>query len=939
MKSFNSLIRTILTLLVLFACQILTAQSEFDKPLPVDPDVRIGNLKNGLTYYIRKNSKPEKRVEFRLAVNAGSVLEDENQQGLAHFVEHMAFNGTKNFEKNELVHYLQSVGMKFGPELNAFTSFDETVYMLTVPTDSAEVLQKGFQIMEDWAHNLLFDTAEINKERGVLVEEWRLGRGPFQRMEDKYIPVLFNGSRYAERLPIGKKEIIEGAGYSTIKKFYTDWYRPDLMAFIVVGDIDPAATEKTIQEMFGRIQATKRPRPRSQYSVADHQQTLIALTSDKETPYTLVQVVCKTDPQPDIAYKDYRRYMITQLVSGMLNQRLNELKEKADPPLLYSMCYYGELGTREKEAFQAIGVVPETGIDRGIQTLIEENERVIQHGFTQGELDRQKKSLFTTYENMYNERDKTESKNFAWEYINNFLKHESIPGIAFEYEFVKNYLDGITLDEVNSIARQIISRENRVIIIQAPEKENFTLPSADQITELITKTEASGIEAYVDKITGSSIMEEKPKPGKILFTKKKDDLGITELTLVNGAKVVLKPTDFKNDEVLFRAFSPGGYSGYPEADFMSASNASSVILESGVSDYSPTDINKLLSGKKMNVSPYIDAYYEGFNGSSVPKDLESMLQLMYLYFTKPRKDAEAFQSLITKQKGIVTNLLADPENYFVDQFIRLKTQDNPRAEDIPSLEDIDKISFDRVFEIYRERFSDASGFTFFFVGAFKIDSIKPLIETYLASLPSTRKADTWQDMGIRAPGSTIDKAVYKGNDPKSIVALYIESPEPWTPEEAHMVGSLSSLLDIRYLDILREEMSGVYGFDINLNLVKIPFEHYELTMYIPCSPDNVDKLTQAALDEIRRIQKEGAGDEDLTKVKEAERREKEKDLMENNPWMGNLVEVYRYNDPGRITRYMERINSITSDELKRIANKINLDKYVRVVLYPEGFSK
>lgn len=914
---------------------ILAAQNEFDKPLPLDPEVRMGKLKNGLTYYIRKNSKPEKRVEFRLAVNAGSILEDDNQQGLAHFVEHMAFNGTKHFEKNELVHYLQSVGMNFGPELNAFTSFDETVYMLTIPTDSAEVLKKGFQIMEDWAHNLLFDTAEINKERGVLVEEWRLGRGPFQRMEDKYIPVLFNGSRYAERLPIGKKEIIEGADYGTIKKFYTDWYRPDLMAFIVVGDIDVAATEKTIQEMFGRIPAVKKPRPRSRFEIPDHQQTLLAIASDKEAPYTIVQVVCKTNASPKKTYAYYKQYLISQLITGMINQRLNELKEKADPSLLYSVSYFGSSLTREKSAYVCAGIVPETGIERGIQTLLEENERIIRHGFTQGELDRQKKSTFTYYENAFNERDKTDSKNYAQEYVSHFLTQEPSPGIAFEFEFIKKYLDGITLEEINDFARKIIRKDNRVIIIQSPEKEQLAMPTESAIYELIAKVETSAVEPYVDKTSGLTLMAEMPVPGKIMMTRKREDLGITEMTLANGAKVILKPTDFKNDEILFRAFSAGGYSVYPENDFMSASNAADIVRECGVATFSPTEISKLLAGRKLNLSPYISAYYEGFNGSSVPKDIEPMLQLLYLYFTQPRKDAELFQSFINKQKGIVTNLLSEPENFFNDKFTRIKTQNNPRVETIPSIDEIDKINFDRVFEIYKDRFSDASDFVFFFVGAFSIDSIKPLIEKYIASLPSLRRSESWQDMGIRAPESTTDKALYKGTDPKSIVALYMESNATWLPEDAYMFDVLKSLLQIRYNDILREEMSGVYGFDIDLNLIRVPFEHYEFTLYIPCSPENTDKLTRAAIDEIIRIQKEGVRNEDILKVKETERREIEKEMKENGPWIGKLVEIYRNNDPGIITQYEERINKISSEEIQRIARKIDVNKYVRVVLYPE----
>jgi zinc protease len=936
MKSRNTTFSILLSFLVTLFCQSVFTQTEADKILPVDSAVRIGKLGNGLTYYIRKNSKPEKRVEFRLAVNAGSVLEDEDQRGLAHFVEHMAFNGTKNFEKNELVHYLQSVGMKFGPELNAYTSFDETIYMLTIPTDSAEVLQKGYQIMEDWAHNLLFDTTEIRKERGVLVEEWRLGRGPFQRMEDKYIPVLFNGSQYAERLPIGKKEIIEGADPATIRKFYTDWYRPDLMAFIVVGDIDPEATEKTITEMFGRIPASKDSRSRSRYNIPDHQQTLLALASDKETPYTLVQLACKTNPHPNVTFDDYRnRYLVTQLITAMFSQRLNELKEQADPPLLMAMSYFGALGTREKDAFQVAGVVPEAGIERGIQTLVMENEKVIRYGFTQGELDRQKKSLLTTYENFFNERDKTESQRYASEYINHYLNQEPIPGIDLEYELAGKYMEGITLDETNTLAKQMIRRENRVVIVLSPEKENIPMPSADAVNELIAKTESSAVEPYVDKLVGSMLMAEKPIRGRILLTKKRDDIGVTEMTLANGAKVVLKPTDFKNDEVIFRAVSPGGYSLYSLADFMSALNTSDLVSESGVAEYSPADIDKLLSGLKISVASYIDGYYEGIRGSSVPKDLESMLQLTYLYFTRPRKDADAFQSYMNKQKGIIPNLLSEPEQYFADQFLRIKTGNNPRVIPIPTVEEIEQINFDRAFEIYRERFGDASGFTFFFTGAFKIDSLKPLIETYLASLPSLRREETWQDMGIRAPEFALDTAIYKGSDPKSIVALYFEAAEPWTPEAAQMFSALGSLLNIRYNDILREELSGVYGFSLNISLMKVPFEHFEITLYIPCSPDNTNKLTQAALNEIRRIQKEGVSDEDVKKVREALRRQKEKEMKENGPWISNLVDVYLNNDPGRITKYQERIDQISSDELRKIAGKINLEKYIRVVLYPE----
>jgi zinc protease len=915
------------------------SQDKLNQAIPIDQQIRKGRLPNGLTYYIRKNVQPEKRVELRLAVNAGSVLEDDDQQGVAHFVEHMAFNGTKNFAKNDLVKYLQSVGVKFGPEINAYTSFDETVYMLTLPTDSIHILEKGFQIMEDWAHGLSFEGTEIDKERGVIVEEWRLGRGPFQRMQDKFLPLIFKGSKYAERLPIGKKETIEGVPHDKIRKFYNDWYRPELMAFIVVGDVDPDAMEKMIRDHFSRFTPPARVRERVRFKVPDQQGTSVMVTSDKEAPYTLVQLVCKRDPEVEKVQADYRKSLVTQLVTGMLNQRLEELKEQANPPLLYSAVQYGSLGTREKEALQIAGLVPETGIDLGIQTLVRELERATRFGFTAGELERQKKQMEASFESMYNEKDKTESAQLADEYIRNYLTDEPIPGITFEYNFVKEYLGGVTLAEVNAVAGEIITPNNRVVIVMAPQKEGLVLPDEAGVLKTVESVAALALEPYADKMSGASLMAEAPKKGRILLTKKNDVLDVTEMTLSNGAKVIVKNTDFKNDEILFRAYSPGGYSLYDVKDFQSALNAADVAGACGLSEFSPADLSKLLAGKNIALSPFIGAYFEGVSGSAVPKDLESMMQLAYLSFTAPRKDSTLFASFIAQQKGVIKNLLSDPENYFMDQYSRIKTQNNPRAEVIPTEADIDRIILDRVFDIYRDRFSDAADFTFFFVGSVNIDSLKPLVETYLASLPSTRRKESWQDLGIRAPSGKVEKNIKIGNDPKSIVAMYIEKPETWDPLQDHMFESLGQLLNIRYIEKLREEMSGVYGMGVQVNLVKIPYEHLEVSWNIPCSPENTEKLTRAALDELESIRKNGVSEEYVNKVKEAQRRTLEESLRENGYWMGKLVEAYRYNNPGLITDYTSRINAVSSATLQAAAKKIDLDSYVRVVLYPVDTQK
>jgi len=919
---------------ILLSLQYSQAQDKLEQLIPVDEQIRIGKLDNGLTYYIRKNSKPENRVEMRLVVKAGSVLEDEDQLGLAHFVEHMAFNGTKNFAKNDLVHYMQSVGVQFGPEVNAMTSLNETMYMLTLPTDSAHILEKGFQIMEDWAHNLSFDGVEIDKERGVILEEWRINQGLSQRLMDKLYPALFEGSQYANRLPIGKKEIIEGAPHNKIKEFYADWYRPDLMAFVVVGDIDPDAVEKTIHDHFSGLKNPANPRPRTGFPIPDQPGTKALVVADKEMPVVQLALFCKTNPEKETLQKDYRKSLAYQLITGMLTQRLDELREQADPPVMNSQVAYGSM-VPEKSFFQLIALVPETGIERGIQALITESERAIQYGFTANELARQKKEYFALIENAYNERNKTNSANLAGEYIRNFLQDEPIPGIEFEYNFAKEYLDGITLDEVNEILRTNMTRDNRVMFVIAPQKEGLQLPDNAKVLSAIDMATRSEIAPYQDKIAGSQLMSDNPKKGRILLTKKNENLGVIEMKLSNGAKVVLKSTDFKNDEVLFSAFSPGGYSVYGTDDHQSAYYADDIVNECGFANYTPSDINKLLAGKNVSVSPYISDYYEGITGSAAPKDLESMMQMTYQYFTQPRKDSAMFESVMSLQKGYFKNATSTPETYFRDQFIRAKTQNNPRADIIPAESDFARVNLSRLYDIYKDRFGDASDFTFFLVGSFKIDSVKPMIETYLASLPSTKRVENWKDMGIRPPAKKTDISVFKGKDPKSRVGLYFETIEPWDPMETHIFESLGQLLTIRYTDVLREEMSGVYSTGASIDLVRIPYSHVVVNIIIPCSPDNTEVLTKAAINEIRKIQKNGVTPEDLVKVKEAQRRDLEKNLKENSYWIGQLVDVYRLDDPGLITQYASRIDSVTSERLQEAARKIDLKKYVRVVLYPE----
>jgi len=913
--------------------QTLTSDSQ----IPLDPNIKIGKLENGITYYIRKNSKPENRLELRLAVNAGSILEDDDQLGLAHFTEHMAFNGTKNFSKNELVSYLQSVGVRFGAHLNAYTSFDETVYILHLPSDSSEIVNQGFQILEDWAHNLSFENEEIDKERGVVIEEWRLGQGAEMRMLDKYLPVIFKDSRYSKRLPIGTKEILENFEYETLKRFYRDWYRPELMAVIAVGDLEIEEMEAKIVQHFNNVPVSENPRERKTYPVPDHQETLVAIESDPEAAFTQVQLYFKSDPKPFITLADYRTLITQGIYTGLLNQRLEELRQKADPPFIFASIEYGSTWARTKSAYQAFAMVSENGVEKGLRTLLEETRRIRLHGFTQGELERYKKDMLILYQRAYNERDKTESGSYAGEYIANFLQKEPIPGIEFEYGYVQQILPGITLEDVNGLTEKWIKDDNRVVVITAPEKEGIVLPTKDQVRGILEEVANSQVEPYQDELAGLVLMEQVPTPGKIVKENELPEIGVTELTLSNGVQVKLKSTDFKNDEVLFYAYSPGGHSLYPDEDYYSATNSSSVVARSGVKEFSAIDLQKLMAGKIVSVTPFINELTEGLRGNSTPADMETMFQLIHLEFTAPRKDAEIFQGYITNNKALYKNLLSNPQYYYYDKLTRLLTQNHLRGGGFPKDEDWDKIDLERLHQIYQDRFKDASDFTFMFVGAFQMDQIKPLIETYLASLPTTNRTESWKDVGVRPPSGSVEKSFNKGTDPKSMVTLIFTGETEYDRNESYKLNAVAELLDIKLIETLREEKGGVYGASAGGQISQYPYSNYSVTIRFPCSPDNVDELIAATMAEIHKLKQNGPEEKDLNKVKETLKRERETNLKENSYWL-TVLRSYYYNgeDPRETLKYEERINAITVQDIQETANKyLNTDNFIKVVLYPE----
>ncbi|MEM6842677.1 MAG: insulinase family protein [Bacteroidota bacterium] len=915
----------------------MVSDLDLSNEIPVTNKVKIGKLDNGLTYYIRQNSRPEDRVELRLAVNAGSILEDEDQRGLAHFLEHMAFNGTENFEKNELISVLQSAGVRFGSHLNAYTSFDETVYMLRLPTTDT-TMEDGLQILEDWAGSLTLEAEEIEKERGVVMEEWRIGRGAQQRMRDEYFPKLFYNSRYAERLPIGIKEVIENFDRTTLEKFYKDWYRPDLMSVIIVGDIDPAVMEQKIKDRFGDLENPAQARTRELYGMPFHEDTKVSVVTDPEATFNQIVLFYKDEgmSEKQETVEDFRQSVVHSLFTGMFNERLAELTREADPPFMNASGYHGTV-LRTKEAYQLFAVVPENGIERGMKALLEQNEKVRQYGFTQSELDRYKKQILTRYEQAYNERDKTESEQYAAEYVRNFLQDEPIPGIEFEFEFMKEYLPGITLEEVNKLAEEWIKDENRVAVVMAPEKEGVSVPSEDEVRAILEEMKDAEVTAYEDEAVASSLMETMPEAGSIVEEKVLDKIGTTELTLSNDVKVVLKPTDFKDDEILMTASSPGGHSVYDLETYYSAVNSDGLVAQSGVKDFSATALDKYLADKNASVSPFIGTLTEGFSGNSTPKDLETMLQLTYLYFTAPRQDQEAFQSFISRNKAVYANLLSDPRYYYQDKLSRILAQDDPRGGGYPTSEDWEKIDFEEAFKAYNDRFADASDFTFFFVGKFDVEEVKPMIAQYLGSLPDTDRKETWKDLGIRPPSGVVEEKVYKGTDPKSMVNITFTGEFAYDREEAYELNALVQALNIKLIEEIREKKSGVYGIGARANPSKYPYEHYSITVSFPCGPENVEDLTEAVFTEIKKMQKDGPTEKDLNKVKETQRRDMETNLKENRFWLRTLQQAYfRDQDPEKVLDYEEAIESLTIEGLKATANKyFNFDSYVQVALFPE----
>lgn len=926
---------------VLVLPSIFLAQDfKLTDPIPFDSSVRTGKLSNGLTYFIKKNNKPEKKVDLRLIINAGSILETDEQQGLAHFMEHMCFNGTKRFPKNQLVDYLQSIGVKFGQHLNAYTSFDETVYFLPIPSDSPEKLEKGFQIIEDWAFNTTLTPEEIDKERGVVLEEYRLGLGAQKRMMGRFMPKMMYQSHYANRLPIGKKEILENFTYDKITTFYKDWYRPNLMAVVVVGDINVDEMEKKIKEHFSSYQNPINQKERKYYDVPNHKETFVAIETDKEATGSNVQLMYKDKgaPKKSKNLSDLKGELVEGLFSSMINNRLQEKTNESNPPFVYGYSFHGSTFAKTKEAYQSMAMSKENGQLKALQVLVEENERVKKYGFNQSELDRAKKEFLAQMETMLNEREKQESDFFVDQIQGYFLQNEPMPSIEWSVNISKKLLDKITLEEVNAIIKPLITEENRVVILTSPEKEGIIKVTEKEVLEAL-KVDEKHLTKYADNEVKGELIRKEIKAGTIVKKSKNDKTNIVTIELSNGTKVKYKKTDFKNDEILFQAVSFGGTNLFSNEEHKKTSFAFNGLSEAGISGMNKNDLNKFMTGKMANCRTFVSAISEEMMGDATPKDLEVLMQLIYANFTDLNFDEKAFETYKEKQNSMYGNMLSSPNFYFMSELNKLRNEGNPRYYGVlfPTEKEWAFTDYKLAFDKRKERFSNASDFEFYFIGNIDEVAFEKLILKYIGSLPSNPSVkENIVDLGYRGLKGSHKKVIHKGTDPKSQVNISISGETIYDESESLPLKAATDILQIKLTERLREAESGVYTVSASSSINKIPFSGFNINVNFPCGPNNSEKLLQSALIEMDKIANNGPEEKDVVKFKETMLLDYKKNIKENSYWLNMMNKSYKNStEVEKIFEIENKVNALTAKDIQIVAKKYFTKDKVIGILMPE----
>ena len=907
--------------------------AELAAKLPFDPLVTVGQLDNGLRYYIMVNKLPEKRAELRLAVSAGSVFEADNQRGLAHVAEHMAFNGTTSFPKNELVHYLQSIGSRFGADVNAYTSFDETVYMLQVPTDTGAFLSKGIQILSEWANGVTFAPAEIDAERGVVIEEWRLRRGAGARMQDQQFPVLLKGSRYADRMIIGTLESLQGFTHDALRGFYREWYRPDMMAVVAVGDFDKDAVERMIRERFSGLPKAA-PRDRPHFPVPSHDSVYVTIATDREATNTSFSVYSIL-PRRDLStLQGFRDRYVERLGLTMLNARMSELVQRPNPPFAFAAASRGYF-VRSADSYSLFGGVREGGLAAGLEAALTEAERAMRFGFTQTEFLRALTNAQQQQQSLFAELSKRPSAARAAELLRHYLQDEDVLGSAGEYHMYQRLNPTITLEEVNRATRAVLAGTSVVITASAPEKAGVAVPTEAELLAVYRAVKAKQLEPYRDSVISGPLLARTPLPAAITAERTIAEIGVTELTLANGVRVVLKPTDFMNDQVVLSATSPGGTSLVPDSLVISASFATTAANVGGLGELNAIDLRKLLTGKTASASVSIGDRTENVFGNSSAKDVETMLQLVYLRFTAPRRDSSAFVGFRQAMQAQLANANASPQKAFSDTITVTMSQGSPRVP-VMGPELLDDIDLDQALAIYRDRFADASDFTFFIVGNFSVDSIRPLVQRYLGGLPSIGRRERGRDHGIVPPSGRVEKVVRKGVEPQSQTFMAFTGPFTYTPQDSYLMTSLGEVLSNRLIENLREKLGGTYSASARVSGGRESPQRFVASIQFGSAPDRAEELTQAVLAEIKALSETGPTQAELDKVREGQLRARETAIKTNFFWTSQLSTAYQYgDDPRDILAYDRLVAGLTAEAIRDAARRyLKQDNYVHVTLLP-----
>ncbi len=918
--------RLFTTLLVLGSVVIASAQQQPQMPpIPTDPNVRIGKLENGLTYYIRHNELPENRADFYIAQKVGSILEEENQRGLAHFLEHMCFNGTTNFPGKGIINWLETIGVRFGENLNAYTSIDETVYNINnVPVMRDGIVDSCLLILHDWANDLTLDPKEIDNERGVIHEEWRTGQGAMMRMYEQALPKAFEGSKYGHRLPIGTIEVIDNFPYQALRDYYEKWYRPDQQGIVVVGDIDVDKVEAKIKEIFSPIEMPANPAERVYEAVPDNKEPIITIAKDKEQPMTMIYIWHKHPATPNEA-KSNMGYLVQNylfsMIESMLNARLEELKQSAEPPFIDAGAQNTDfLLAKTVEAFAGIAISKEDGIPTALAAIIREIERARKFGFTASEYARAKAEYLRMLESAYNERDKMKNNQYVQEYVRHFIDNEPIPGIETEYALMNQLAPNIPVEAINSILPQLIKDENIVINIFGPDKEGMVYPTEAEILDILNKTKAEEITAYVDKVSDEPLMKEAPKAGKIVKTEE-GPFGSTALTLSNGVRVVLKTTDFKADEIRMRAFSPGGTSVFGTKEALQLKMLNSVAGLGGLGNFSNVDLEKVLAGKKATIGATISGLSEGLNGSCSPKDLETLLQLVYLSFTAPRMDDAAFQSFKQRTKASLANQEADPMTALTDTLQMEMYGNHPLAGRIKA-EMIDQIDYNRIMEMYKDRFKEAGDFTFVFVGNINLEEAKPLIETYLGGLPTINRKENYQDIKMDIRKGTHKNLFEKQMEtPKATVLNIISGNCEYNLKNDLLMTMLSQTMSMVYLETVREKEGASYGVSAFGQLSRGIKDEAIFQIYFDTDPAKREKMEQIVMSELQKVAQEGPRPEHLAKVKEFLLKKHIENAKENGYWLGQLNNYYWYNTDMN-TDYEKLVNELSVEDVKKFTKAL-----------------